>query len=42
MDYKEFNIEAATEEALREKFLKAKIWDGKSFGEVEKELTWLD
>lgn len=37
IDYKEFKIEAATEEALREKFLKAKIWDGKSFWEVEKE-----
>ena len=42
IDYKEFKIEAATEEALREKFLKATIWDGKSFWEVEKELAWLD
>lgn len=36
MDYKEFKIEAATEEALREKFLNAKIWDDKSFWEVKK------
>lgn len=36
MDYKEFKIEVATEEALREKFLNAKIWDGKSFWEVKK------
>lgn len=38
----EFKLEAANEETLREKFLKAKIWDGKSFWEVEKELAWLD
>ena len=25
-----------------ENFLKAKIWDGKSFYEAEKEMTWID
>ena len=35
-------MDAPNEAALREKFLKAKIWDGESFWEVEKELAWLE
>lgn len=30
------------EDDVREEFLKAKIFDGKSFWEVEKDLAWLD
>ncbi len=37
-----FSIVCSNEDEAREKFLKAKIWDGKSFWEVEKELAWLD
>lgn len=42
IDYKEYKLESINEDALREKFLKAKIWDGKTFWEVEPELAWLD
>lgn len=42
IDFSQIEMEAPNEETLREKFLKAKIWDGKSFWEVEKELAWLD
>lgn len=42
IDYEEFEMEGPNEDALREKFLTAKIWDGRSFWEVEKELAWLD
>lgn len=42
IDFSQIETEAENEEALREKFLKAKIWDGKSFWEVEKELARLD
>ena len=42
VDFSEMEMEGPNEDALREKFLKAKIWDGKSFWEVEKELAWLD
>ena len=42
IDYEEIEMTAPNEDALREKFLKAKIWDGKSFWEVEHELAWLD
>ena len=42
IDFGQIDMKNPTEETLREKFLKAKIWDGKSFWEVEKELTWLD
>ncbi len=42
IDFSQIEMEAENEEALREKFLKAKIWDGKSFWEVEKELARLD
>lgn len=35
-------MEAPNEEMLREKFLKEKNWEGKSFWKVEKELAWLD
>ena len=41
-DDSEIWMEGPNEDALREKFLKAKIWEGKSFWEVEKELAWLD
>ncbi len=37
-----FSIICSNEDEAREQFLKAKIWDGKSFWEVEKELAWLD
>lgn len=30
------------EDDVKEQFLKAKIFDGKSFWEVEKELAWYD
>lgn len=42
IDFSEIEMDAPNEAALREKFLKAKIWDGKSFWEVEKELAWLE
>ena len=42
IDFSQIEMEAPNEEALREKFLKAKIWDGKRLWEVEKELAWLD
>ncbi len=42
VDFSQMEMEGQNEDALREKFLKAKIWDGKSFWEVEKELAWLD
>ncbi len=42
IDYSEIHMDDINEDALREKFLKAKIWDGKSFWEVEEELAWLD
>jgi len=42
VDFNQMEMDGPNENALREKFLKAKIWDGKSFWEVEKELTWLD
>ncbi len=41
-DFSQIEMEAPNEEMLREKFLKEKIWEGKSFWEVEKELAWLD
>ena len=41
-DFSQIEMEGPNEDALREKFLKAKIWDGKSFWEVEKDLAWLD
>lgn len=41
-DFSEIELEDKNEDDLRERFLKAKIWDGKSFWEVEKELAWLD
>lgn len=41
-DFSEMEIEGQNEDDLREKFLKAKIWGGKSFWEVEKTLAWLD
>lgn len=31
-----------SEQDVKEEFLKAKIWDGKSFWEVESELAWFD
>jgi len=37
-----FEISGKTEDEAREEFLKAKIFDGKSFWEVEKELAWYD
>lgn len=42
IDYSEIEMEASNEETMREKFLNAEVWDGKSFWEVEKELAWLD
>ena len=42
IDFDQIEMEGPNEDALREKFLEAKIWDGKSFWEVEKELAWLD
>ena len=42
IDFSEIEMDAPNEAALRENFLKAKIWDGKSFWEVEKELAWLE
>ena len=42
IDFSQIEMEGPNEDALREKFLKAKIWDGKSFWEVEKDLAWLD
>lgn len=42
IDFSQIEMEGPSEEALREKFLKSKIWDGKSFWEVETELAWLD
>lgn len=37
-----FDIYGNSEEEVKEEFLKAKIFDGKSFWEVEKELAWYD
>ena len=37
-----FEIFGKTEDETREEFLKAKIFDGKSFWEVEKEIAWYD
>lgn len=42
IDFSQQEMVGPNEDALREKFLKAKIWDGKSFWEVEQELAWLD
>ena len=39
---KVFDIYGNSEEEVKEEFLKAKIFDGKSFWEVEKELAWYD
>lgn len=41
-DYQCLELQGATEEELREKMLKEKIFDGKSFWSVEKELVWLN
>ncbi len=37
-----FEIWGYGEEDVKEEFLKAKIFEGKSFWEVESELAWLD
>ena len=37
-----FETNGKTEEEVKEQFLKAKIFDGKSFWEVEKEIAWYD
>ena len=37
-----FDIYGNGEEEVKEEFLKAKIFDGKSFWEVEKEIAWYD
>lgn len=37
-----FGIWGYGEDDVKEQFLKAKIFEGKSFWEVEKELAWLD
>ena len=37
-----FDIYGNSEEEVKEEFLKAKIFDGKSFWEVEKEIAWYD
>lgn len=42
IDYSEIYMDDINEDALKEQFLKAKIWDEKNFWEVEKELAWLD
>lgn len=42
IDFSQIEMEGPNEDALRETFLKAKIWDGKSFWEVENDLAWLD
>ena len=39
---KVFDIYGNSEEEVKEEFLKAKIFDGKSFWEVEKEIAWYD
>ena len=39
---KVFDIYGNSEEEVKEEFLKAKIFDGKSFWEVEKEIEWVD
>lgn len=36
------DIYGNSEEEVKEEFLKAKIFDGKSFWEVEKEIAWYD
>ncbi len=43
IDYDDsFEIYGDTYEGVREQFLKAPIWEGKTFWEVEKELAWYD
>ncbi len=43
IDYDDsFEIYGDTYEGVREEFLKAPIWEGKAFWEVEKELAWYD
>ncbi len=42
LDYQCFEMQGNAEEELREKMLKEKIFDGKSFWSVEKELVWLN
>jgi uncharacterized protein YunC (DUF1805 family) len=42
IDYQCIEIDGQTEEEVREKMLKAKIFENKSFWQVEKELIWLD
>ena len=37
-----FEMDCDTEEELKEEFLKAKIFEGKSFWEVEQEIAWYD
>lgn len=37
-----FDIWGYGEDDVKEQFLKAKIFDGKSFWEVEKEIAWYD
>ena len=37
-----FDIYGNSEEEVKEEFLKAKIFDGKSFWEIEKEIAWYD
>ena len=39
---KVFDIYGNSEEEVKEEFLKAKILDGKSFWEIEKEIAWYD
>ena len=37
-----FDIRGQTEDEVKEQFLKTKIFDGKSFCEIEKEIAWYD
>lgn len=37
-----FQYQGVSPQFCIENFLKAKIWDGKSFYEVEKKMTWID
>ncbi len=41
-DFSQMFFLGEDEDDLREKFLAAPIWDGKSFWEIEQELAWLD
>ncbi len=42
VDYNCIEMQGKTEEELREKVFRERIFEGKSFWEVEKELVWLD